>query len=110
MEIAPVTVLSPRWAKGPARIEGGEIILGKDRATAYDFAQPEESERMAFELAALPWREKDQRKVVSFVRRYGLLWHGWDDMRSGECRESLEDWWREAARLWFVGGFYEVLM
>jgi hypothetical protein len=115
MEIAPVTVLSPVWARGRARVENGQIILDEARAEEYGFENPEASERMAFDLAALSRHQGDEnlgdeKQVVSFVRRYGLLWHGADDLGSGECRESVQDWWVETGRLNFVGFFYQTLM
>lgn len=108
MEIAPVSVVGATWAKGQARVENGEIVLDRDRAKEYEFKKPEESERMAFDLAALVRHVGNEREAKSFAGRYGLLWHGWEDLeRGGECRESLEDWWREAGRLYFVGALYQ---
>lgn len=106
MEIAPVSVVGATWAKGQTRVENGEIILEKGRAEEYEFKSPEESERMAFDLAALVRHVGDEREAKSFAGRHGLLWHGWDDLKNGECRESLEDWWREAGRLYFAGALY----
>ena len=110
METAPVRVLSPVWARGRARVENEEIILDEARAEEYGFENPEASERMAFDLAVLSLHPGDKKEVVSFVGRYGLLWHGADDLGSGECRESLQDWWAESARLYLVGLFYDALM
>lgn len=110
MELSPVQVVGLRWAKGPAKVEGGEIVLDRDRAESYEFLSPQASENMAFELAALPWHRWDEKEVVRFVRRYGLLSHSADDLERGENRESLEDWRREATALHFVGAFYQNLM
>jgi hypothetical protein len=35
----------------------------------------------------------------NFIRRYGLLWHGANALSSGECQESLDNWWHEAEKL-----------
>lgn len=110
MEVAPVTVLSPVWARGRARVENEEIILDEARAEKYGFENPEASELMAFDLAVLSLHPGDKKEVVSFVGRYGLLWHGADDLGIGECRESLQDWWAESARLYLVGLFHDALM
>lgn len=110
MEIAPIRVVGLSWAKGPAKVEGGDVVLDRGRAEPYEFLNPEASERMAFELAVLPWHRQDEKEVVRFVRRYGLLSHSAEDVRRGECRESLKDWWREATALHFVGAFYQNLM
>jgi hypothetical protein len=40
MEVAPIRVWSPAWAKGPARIENGEIVLDEERADVYTFKSP----------------------------------------------------------------------
>jgi hypothetical protein len=109
MEFAPVRVPSPAWAKGQAWIEDGEIVLDEKRARPYGFEDRDSSQRMAFDLAVLSKHPGDVQEVKSFVRRYGLLWHSWDDLRHGECRESLQDWWTEAGRLYFVGAFYDAL-
>jgi hypothetical protein len=104
MEFAPIRMLSPAWARGRARVENGEIVLDEDRADRYGFETPEESERMAFDLAALPYG--DEKAAVSFAGRWGLLWHGADDLVGGKCQESLQDWWVEAGRLRFVVKMY----
>lgn len=109
MEIAPIRVLGLSWVKGPAKIENGEVVLDVDRAEEYEFLSPEASERMAFELASLPWHTRDEREVKRFVRLYGLLSHGAEDLKRGENRESLEDWWNEAMALHFVGACYQTL-
>jgi hypothetical protein len=109
MEIAPISVVGVTWAKGRARVENGEIVLDENRAEEYEFRGPEDSERMAFDLAVLA--RGGEKEAVSFAGRYGLLWHGWDDLkRNGECRESLQAWWAETGRLYLVGLFYDALM
>jgi hypothetical protein len=111
MEIAPVRVVGATWAKGRAQVMNGEIFLDKNRAKEYEFRSPEDSERMAFDLAALTRHAGDEREARRFAGSHGLFWHGWDDLkRIGECREPLEDWWREAARLYFVGALYQSLL
>jgi hypothetical protein len=113
MDIAPIRVPSPTWARGRAWIEDDQIVLDKGRTKVYDvygFESPRDSERMAFDLTSLAGTQQDERKIVSFVMRWGLLWHGEEDLDKGECRETLQDWWTEAARLWFVGALYTHLM
>ena len=62
---------------------------------------------LLMDLTAL--RECEPQDVVRFVRRHGLLWHGLDDLGSGECRRSLTDWQAEVAHLWTTVGFYLTL-
>jgi hypothetical protein len=109
MEVAPIRVLSSEWARGPARIENGEIILEEERADVYTFKSPEDSERMAFDLAALSRQGATERAAVGFADRYGLLWHGADDLGSGGFREPLQEWWIEAGRLNLVGALYQAI-
>lgn len=110
MELAPIEVRGLRWARGSAQVENGEIVVDEDRATAYGFESPAESERMAFDLASLSRRMGDETVVLTFARRWGLLWHGADDLGSGKCRESLHEWWVEASLLNQVGVFYQTIV
>jgi len=103
-------VWSPRWVRGSAQIENGEIVLDGDRATTYAFGSPADSERMAFDLASLSRHIGDERAALGFARRWGLLWHGADDLGSGTCRESLHEWWVEAGVLNQVGVFYQTIV
>lgn len=85
----------PAWTCGPARIVGGEVILDESRAGQYYI---HDAPPLMFELAALALDDGagDHSSILAFVRRYGLLWHGREDLGSGECRESLESWLLEA--------------
>jgi hypothetical protein len=93
----------PRWVRGPARIVGEEVVLDENRAEIYGIHERAE-ERIFLELAELAWgrNQFDPRAISSFVRRNGLLWHGADEVGSGECRESLDDWRYEALRMTLV--------
>ena len=110
MEVAPIRVLSSEWARGPTRIENGEIVLDEERAEVYTFKSPEDSERMALDLAALSRQGATEKDAVGFAVRYGLLWHGADDVGGGGCREPLQEWWIEAGRLNLVGALYQAIM
>ena len=101
VEVAVTLVEHPEWVRGPARVEGQEIVLDERRAERYWLYESEQAEQMAFDLAAMAWHRsgRDPDQVRAFVRRYGLLWHGPDKVGSGECRESLEDWWSAAEGL-----------
>lgn len=98
---------SPYWVRGPARVheDSLEIVLDEDRAQPYYLHR---GEGLLFDLASLPdgdWVPN----VQAFARRYGLLWHGAPDLGSGKCKESLEDWFREAGYLRFAMGLYRSL-
>lgn len=85
----------PHWARGPARLDGKEIVLDEDRARPYYLYEPTD---LMFDFAdlAADLSDLDPRRIAAFVRRYGLLWHGAEALGSGECRESVEDWFKEA--------------
>jgi hypothetical protein len=85
-------------------MENGELVLDESRAETYWMYESEQAEQMAFDLAAMALHRsgRDPRQAVAFVRRYGLLWHGPDKLGSGECRESLDDWWLAAEPLFSV--------
>jgi hypothetical protein len=110
IEHTDVLVRTPEWVRGPVRVVNGEIILQEDKAERYSLDDLDLSERMAFDLAMLPWHRQDPRTARAFARRYGLLWHGADALGSGQCRESLDDWWVASGKLFFVGAFYQNLV
>ena len=92
----------PFWASGPARIEGegleAEVVLDEDRAKTYYMY---EARDLSFELAHLASGKNrlDTDDLLAFVRRYGLLWHGAEDLGTGNCRESVKDIWVESGML-----------
>jgi hypothetical protein len=95
------------WARGPARIDedSGEIVLDEDRAELHLLY---EHKGLLFDLVGL--REGDKiRNVRAFVRRYGLLWHGEQDLGTGKCRESLAHWFGAVGVLLFVIALYQGL-
>lgn len=81
----------PYWAKGPATIEDGFIVLDEERAEPYFMFEPP---NLFFDLLDVYKKPDalDPRDVVSFVRRYGLLHHGNEHLGTGECREPLATW------------------
>ncbi len=101
VEVAITLVEQPEWVRGPARVEGGQIVLDESRAKRYWLNEPEHANNIAFDLAAMAFHRsgRDPQQAVAFVRRYGLLWHGVVELGSGDYRESLDDWWHEAEKL-----------
>jgi hypothetical protein len=91
----------PRWARGPARIVGDEIVLDEDRAEMYHLG-----EAMYVEFALEDLDEHYPQSAVAFARKYGLLWHGAEYLGTGECRERISDWWNVAYELHFVLTLY----
>lgn len=101
-EVAPI---SQYWVRGPSYIDPAsiEVVLYEDRA---DTSYIDDGEGLLFDLAGLGDGDKMQN-VVAFVRRYGLLWHGPEDLGSGKCRESLEDWFEAVGTLRFTMALYK---
>jgi hypothetical protein len=101
VEVAMTLVVQPEWVRGPARVEGSEIVLDENRAEKYWLHEPGQVDKIAFDLAAMAphGSGRDPRQAVAFVRRYGMLWHGANKLGSGSCRESLDRWWHEAEKL-----------
>jgi hypothetical protein len=92
----------PFWARGPARIVGeadeAEVVLDEGRAERYYMYGPV---ALSFELAYLDsdLNTLNTDSLLAFVRRYGLLWHGAEDVGTGKCRERLIDMWVESRTL-----------
>ena len=61
-----VPLLSRRWLRGPAWIDGNSIVMDCARATSY---QPLTETKVWFELTHV----RTQEEAVAFVRRFGLL-------------------------------------
>lgn len=94
----------PQWAKGPARVERGYVVLDEARATSYYIFEPHD---LLFDLLDV-YRPNnlDPRDVTRFVRRYGLLYHGEAALGTGQCRESLSRWYDELASLNMLAQLY----
>src|SRR5215216_6435593 len=82
----------PKWTRGEARIDGGEIVLEAARARPYDFLEPDHYKTLLPDLAAL--HDFKLQDPVAFARDHGFLWHGPVDFTTGSCRESLHKWQR----------------
>jgi hypothetical protein len=86
----------PHWARGPAHIDKGDIVLDESRAEEYFLFEPKD---LLFDFADLTYPHPvnpDPQRAVAFARRYGLLWHGKEDLDGGQCREPLQRWWEES--------------
>jgi hypothetical protein len=99
----------PFWARGPARIEGegvgAEVVLDEDRAETY-FMHGTKDLSLEFAYLATDKTRFDFDNLLVFVRRYGLLWHGAEDLGTGNCRESVKDIWVESAMLSVIVRMY----
>jgi predicted nucleic acid-binding Zn ribbon protein len=100
------------WVRGPARVVDDEVVLDEERAEKYYIHQPDD---LLPDLAGL-WgvlhdpRPKLNREVLRFVRRHGLLWHGPEEVGSGECRESLQDILTASGKIRDAALLYEALV
>ena len=77
---------APLWCRGPARVVGTEVVLEEEKADRYNMILPHDVVFDLAELAEVP------NMIPTFVRRYGLLRHGAQDLGTNGCREPLEDW------------------
>jgi hypothetical protein len=94
----------PHWAKGPARVEDGYVVLDEARARSYYIYEDDD---LLFDLLDI-YRPHTlaPSEVVSFVRRHGLLYHGDSEVGSGGCRESLDQWHDDLSYLNLAAGVY----
>jgi hypothetical protein len=97
----------PRWIRGDAHIEDGEIVLDVARARSYDFFDPKHYATLLPDLAAL--RDFKLQAPEGFARKHGLLWHGPADFASGSCQESLHKWQRVGEYLTMTIALYMAL-
>jgi len=85
----PVHTLDLQWLRGPARHDGGWIVLDKDQATEYT---PNVGPQLGLDLAYV----RTPEDAVAFAEHYGMLWHG---PGSVSLREPFTEWDREASTL-----------
>jgi len=97
-EIAYLPTLAqyPQWVRGPAHIVEDQVVLDTRRAEPYFIHEADNDLMFAFARLAADLDNLDERDVLAFVRRYGLLWHGAEDLSSGKCSEPLAEVWAEA--------------
>jgi hypothetical protein len=81
------------WVRGRAHVADGEIILQTSEAKAYALGQ---LDNLPLDLASLD--EGDPQQIVAFVRRYGLLWHGPDEL--GKDTPSFANPCKTGGTLW----------
>src|SRR5215210_7632252 len=101
----------PTWVRGPARIDGEDIVLDGGVVEEYPVSDPEDGPSLLLDLGNLgnlgkivgadepgarmddTVRVKNTGRALDFVERHGLLWHGPTQVRMGQVRESLKDWY-----------------
>ena len=92
----PVLAQYPQWARGPAHIVEDQVVLEESRAEPYYIHEADNELMFAFARLAADLDNLDERDVLAFVRRYGLLRHGAEDLSSGKFSEPLAEVWAEA--------------
>jgi hypothetical protein len=77
------SIAPPEWIRGPAIIDGDEVVLEDRQRERY---QPHtHAGEMLVDLAGI----SEPHDILRFVRQYGLLRHGPD---ANNHREALEEW------------------
>jgi hypothetical protein len=97
--------------RGPAFIDGDEIVLIDGKAELYAAFEPEYATRLLSDLGNLArlgepvegaktydFRLTDKQRALEFAETHGFLWHGPGHVGHGGVRESLRDWFD--AGLW----------
>ena len=80
----------PTWVRGPASIEGDEIVLDASSMQSYNAFEPEHCAELLSDLAAL--RDFEMQDPVQFCERHGLIWQGPEKVSQGQYREPLQQW------------------
>jgi hypothetical protein len=113
----------PLWVRGPATIDGDEIVLNGNTAERYAAFDPEHATRLLFDLGNLAKLGEidegtktlrdakivDKQRAQGFAETHGLLWHGPQQVGRGEVRESLHDWFIHGLYLTFGTGTYSAI-
>jgi hypothetical protein len=91
-----------------APTHGSPDLGGKYEAVILPHYYIFEHRDLMFDLAgvAAGWRTRDVRGILAFVRRYGLLRHGAEQLGTGNCREPVSAWRDEAARMYWIMDLY----
>src|SRR5918997_705637 len=100
----------PAWVRGPAYIDGGEIVLDGSKAESYALSDTGDDVTLLLDLTNLrrlaelvkvegPTAEKvyisrstDTTPALKFAERHGFLRHGPTQVGKGEVRETLNEW------------------
>jgi ribosomal protein S27AE len=104
------------WARGIARVDGNDIVLRREDAEDYVFFEQDRLDKLVLDVAGLrnigtltDSEQLDPQLALAFVRRHGLLWHGPEQLASGECREPLRSWYFEGEELTLSIALYMTL-
>lgn len=100
----------PAWVRGPARIEGEEIVLDGSKAESYALSDTGDGATLLLDLTNLRRlgklvkvegltaekvyisRSTDTTPALEFAERHGFLRHGPTRVGAGEVREFLNEW------------------
>src|SRR3989337_1103362 len=96
----PILSSPPEWLRGHASFNGTYLSLDVSRAQRY--APYEVAGSLPFDLAGI----HQPHEALSFIQKYGLLWHGPD---ATEHMERFTDWEREIRNLNAVLILYRAL-
>jgi hypothetical protein len=101
----------PMWARGPAHIDGEDIVLEGGAVELYTLPNSEHGASLLFDLGNLgklgeivhvedpsarlidAVRLRDTDRAMKFAGTHGLLRHGPAQVGKGEVRESLKSWY-----------------
>jgi hypothetical protein len=83
-------------------VDGNDIVLRREDAEVYAFFEEDRLDKLVLDVAGLrnigtlanPER-LDHQPALAFVKRHGLLWHGPEQLATGECREPLRSLYLE---------------
>jgi hypothetical protein len=106
----------PMWARGSARLDGNDIVLRREDAEDYAFFEEDRLDKLVLDVAGLrnigtltDSEQLDPQPALAFVKRHGLLWHGPEQLASGECREPLRSLYFEGEELTLSIALYMLL-
>jgi len=104
------------WARGSAHLDGNGIVLRREDAEDYAFFEEDRLDKLVLDVAGLrsigtltDSEQLDPPTCPGLCERHGLLWHGPEQLASGECREPLRSLYFEGEELTLSIALYMLL-
>lgn len=109
----------PTWVRGPAFIDGDEIVLTEGAVEKYTAFGSDHATELLLDLGNLSkigelvegtrtsdFRLTEPERALEFAETHGLLWHGPGQVGTEELREPLSKWFFAGLEFLVTSGLY----